>query len=671
MLVMCTRSKPGNLTVVFLFIISILNTFADANSWLKPTSGNWEEPQWSQGILPNSGHAVMITNAGWKAVQIAASTAQNFPNSLNVYSVTVLSPVDSFNTLFLNYAGFNRPLTVNYSMHIGPGAALTMSSSAFNIATPGGVGLSVGGEVNQNDFSQVTGNQVDVGYVGPGVYNFNSGLVQLQHLWLGGTNGGIFNQNGGSNSPGILHMESGTYNLRDGDFNGTTYTSGGTVFRQDGGRVHSLLEFHGGQYILNNGINYGGVSVPVYGNYRNGNASAIQNGGTILGPIRVGALSGGGTGSGSYTLSNGVISAPVIALSMFGEFHQYGGTVTTPGAITLSFGYYNRSLAAGSSYLLDGGSVSSAGMHLDISSFAQRGGTNQIAGSLGLSGSWYGSTTYGLSGGLLVTENTTLGDATSGGFFQSGGTHRVANRLSISGAFYNSAWKGYEMSGGNLIVSNIALSSRGTFRQSGGTVAQSGTLTVDSGAIFTGPGNQQFGALQLAGTGTNELTMPSAASVLRFQNSSAIPWDSTASLIINNWSGSHLGGGSQRIIFGNSAAALTPQQVAKISFRNPAGLAYGMHPAKILSTGEIVPDSFPPVGRTPPRLALRKLPDSTVEITLAVEPGYDYGVLTSTDLATWNFWTNRVATNNTITVVDPNQVHWWPYRRFYKAVFMR
>jgi hypothetical protein len=167
--------------------------------------------------------------------------------------------------------------------------------------------------------------------------------------------------------------------------------------------------------------------------------------------------------------------------------------------------------------------------------------------------------------------------------------------------------------------------------------------------------------------------MPSgASSVVRFPNSSAMSWLGTNTfLIISNWSGSTLGGGAHRIIFGNSTAALTPQQVTKISFRNPATLAYGTYPAKILGSGELVPDGVPPTGHNPSHVAIRKLPDSTVQITVTADPGYNYGVLTSPDLANWSLWTNRVATNGTFSVIDPNHVDWWPYRRFYKAVLMQ
>ena len=85
-------------------------------------------------------------------------------------------------------------------------------------------------------------------------------------------------------------------------------------------RVHSHLEFHKGQYILNGCVNHGGLTLSVYGNFERGNATAIQNGGTNLGPIYV----GGDVGGGIYTLSNGVVQAPVIALDV-GE--ASGGSV--------------------------------------------------------------------------------------------------------------------------------------------------------------------------------------------------------------------------------------------------------------------------------------------------------------------------------------------------------
>src|SRR5204863_7000523 len=140
------------------------------------------------------------------------------------------------------------PLTVN-SLTIASNSALTMYGSALQLNGPNGSGMSIGGEFNQNDFSVVTGNQLDIGYIGPGVYNLNTGLLGVGHVWLGGPFGGIFNQSGGTNDVGIVHLGSGgIYNFRGDDFLANVYFNGGT-FLQQGGRLHGLTIFQGG-YIL-------------------------------------------------------------------------------------------------------------------------------------------------------------------------------------------------------------------------------------------------------------------------------------------------------------------------------------------------------------------------------------------------------------------------------------
>src|SRR5882757_9878691 len=81
------------------------------NEWTKPTSGYWEEQAfWSLGVLPDATQSVLFTNAGWKALAIGTNAAQNFPQSMHVASLRVGAPVDSYNTLLMNFAGFERPL---------------------------------------------------------------------------------------------------------------------------------------------------------------------------------------------------------------------------------------------------------------------------------------------------------------------------------------------------------------------------------------------------------------------------------------------------------------------------------------------------------------------------------------------------------------------------------
>src|SRR5262245_52826789 len=78
---------------------------AQVNSWIKPSSGTWEESQWALGALPGSGQSVMITNGGAKTVTIGANTTQNFPQTLTIDSVMISSPANSSNALVMNSAG--------------------------------------------------------------------------------------------------------------------------------------------------------------------------------------------------------------------------------------------------------------------------------------------------------------------------------------------------------------------------------------------------------------------------------------------------------------------------------------------------------------------------------------------------------------------------------------
>lgn len=589
--------------LMLLASLAPFSALSQVNHWTKPGSGSWEEPYWSLGTPPALDHRVVIGNPGWKAVQITGNTVQAIPDSLSVYSIDVTSPVDSFNTLLLNYAGFERPLTVKYSMTIGNNAALTMHASALRIQTPTGVGLFIGGTVNQNDFTQVTGNQADVGWVGPGVYNLNSGLLQLEHIWVGGPYAGVFNQNGGSNATRIVHLEpGGVYNFRGGDFNGEVYFTTNAIFRQDGGRFHADIPMYGGKYILNGGVNYGRLRVPVSAGYSLGKADAIQNGGTNFGSI---SLGGNGAGFGRYILSNGVVQAPTIDVRVFGGFQLVNGTVTTPAPINVHGSWWDRCCVDMAFFTVDGGSLSSSGISMDTASFRQDGGTNRVAGDLkvGPGTNPSASTAYTLNGGLLTTGNTSVAWDERGGFFHSGGTHRIANELSIFGQTY-SDWQGYVLSSdGELIVSNITIHAGAKFtRSNGGTIAQSGTLNVIAGNLQVGQHTQQFGPLKLSIVPGNQyipaavdstLTMyPFPSCVVRFGASAGQPWDPRARLIISNWHGAFNG---YQIFFGNSAAALSPAQLRQIFF----SLNDRMYPAKILSTGEIVPNPLPPLAQLP------------------------------------------------------------------------
>ena len=145
-----------------------------------------------------------------------------------------------------------------------------------------------------------------------------------------------------------------------------------------------------------------------------------------------------------------------------------------------------------------------------------------------------------------------------------------------------------------MSVSNIVLTSSAIFTVTGGTINQSGTLSAANANLFFGSGTWQLGPLQLnPGDNINSTVyLPSGSGIVRFGDSHSLGWSNQAILAIENWSGSGYGGGAQRILFGTSAAALTAPQLSQIRFHDPAALPAGSYPARILATGEIVPDAL-------------------------------------------------------------------------------
>src|SRR4051812_36387339 len=88
-----SRGFQGLIRAILLAVSCVLchgSAIAQVNSWTNPTSGNWDDQTaWSLGVLPTSSQSVMITNSGWKAVAINASTPVNFPASMTVSNLTI------------------------------------------------------------------------------------------------------------------------------------------------------------------------------------------------------------------------------------------------------------------------------------------------------------------------------------------------------------------------------------------------------------------------------------------------------------------------------------------------------------------------------------------------------------------------------------------------------
>jgi hypothetical protein len=118
------------------------------------------------------------------------------------------------------------------------------------------------------------------------------------------------------------------------------------------------------------------------------------------------------------------------------------------------------------------------------------------------------------------------------------------------------------------------------------TFTNTGLLDL-GGSLGTGLTNAWGGQVRLS---TNAIiNFIGSPAQLRFASSSAVSWTPGALLVITNWDNS----GNVRIFFGSDASALNSSQLAQIIFSNPGGFPPGNYPAKLLSTGELVPVARP------------------------------------------------------------------------------
>ena len=568
------------------------------NSWTKPTSGSWEEQAyWSLGVLPDQTQSIVFTNAGWKALAIGTNGAQSFPSSMQVDSLTLSAPADSYNVLLLNFAGLQAPLKTG-SLTVQANSSVVLQSSSLAVLTNNGStgDLVLGGTLNQGDFSlvEVRGN-LNLGSVGSGAYYLTNGTltVFLREI-LGGSVPSKFIQYGGWNNLVTMEIsQNGEYDLYGGQVTGTQLIVGfGGVsgsFFQHGGNVNADIAIGAqgyGRYVLNAGNLTGKMTVP---SSDRGNGYVQQNGGTNFASS---LIIGNGTrygGQGGYVMSNGVVTvASSTMIRGFGDFSQYGGQHAIASNLVLHGSDLFQYGPANASYLLSEGSLSAQSLTLTIGVLSQSGGSNQISGDVTIGPAALGSL-YSLTGGFLSDSNVILIGAPASGFSQSNGTHMIASQLIISGTA--ATFLGYTLGNGSLFVKDISISNGAAFHHTGGTIIQTGILTLANGIWETKAGTQSLGSLQLsiAQGSSSVVRFPSGPTTLRLANSGSQSWSAQGLLMIDNWSGSASGGGQSQLYFGTDATGLTGTQISQIKFRDPAGYPLGLYPPRLLSTGELIP----------------------------------------------------------------------------------
>jgi len=527
---------------------------AQTNSWTSPTSGNWEDSSsWSLGVPPGSGQTVLVENHGWKAVAITANTAQNFPQTMTIDALRILSPgTDTVNSVLLNYAGLQTPLTIANDLDVSNNTSMVILQSAVQANS----GIWVGGTVTEDASSQVSALGLSVS--GGAAYYLTNGTLSVSRTGYESL-GGQFVQAGGSNFCGSLDVSGGEYDLS------------------------------GGQLVVLPPGAPGEDGILVYGNF-------VQSGGTAGDWLSVGKA---GVKGGTYELSGGFLHASFLALPTepdngtepnpdSSEMSQTGGT-NVADSMNVGEDYVGDPEQGLGTYLLTNGLLVSSSLTINgLGNFFQYGGIHSNA-SMTLSQSelmggppytnYFVPGHYFLHGGTFISG---LVSGQPGAFFQTAGSCQITT-LQISGGQYG-------LMGGQLTMSDMSLSNGASFTQTGGTVTQTGTLTLAGANLMTGQSTQQFGELLLSGNTNSTLTFSPGASALHFANSSGQAWSSGAMLVISNWNGSLSGGGATQIFFGSDSTGLTSQQLSQVQFINPAGLPSGTYSAQILSDGEVVPN---------------------------------------------------------------------------------
>ncbi len=541
---------------------------AQVNSWINPTSGNWDDPvSWSLGELPDGSQSVQITNSGWKAVAINPSTPVNYPNSMTVNDLTVRGAWDTENVLLLNYFGTDVPLTV------------------------------LNGLTLQDDGR---------------IVNFGSGLVVQSGTIL--VTNSQFIQDGGlvCTTNALMNLSYAQYQLTNGVFQGGTVVVGypvNSAFNQFGGAV-SITNLvlgpggpgapypHGGAYALYGGyLNLpGGLSL---GGQNGQSVSYLQEGGsnqTTSVYIEAGIF---GNDPG-FTLNGGLLADNNVSIvgDGFGgpTIQQNGGTHVVSNSLAIVGGAENGYTPLQSTYQLNGGTLSAANISLNgdpgPAAFNQTNGTTQ-AGQINAAGYWYEasvSTYLNLSGGTLTCSNLFASDG--GHINQSGGVLVVSNLLSFGGYSVPQGpppiYTKYTFTDGTLIASNINVGGdwiigdgRSTRISNPGFISLSHTLQISNAT-------EQLGGFILATNATIDLA--GEASKLSFADSSAEVWNSSAKLSVTNWnwltSQHYLG---DQLKFGSNQFGLTAAQVQRIHFINPDGYAPGDYAAQMQGDGTVTP----------------------------------------------------------------------------------
>ena len=432
------------------------------------------------------------TSAAGVGTLNATGGTLNVASGITVYNASIGSNVSGITinggtvtAAFITAADWNRFNFVKGTMTLQGGTS--SNTGDLTIGNAGGLATLTqnGGEVDTSG-SVIVGS----GTGGKGVYNQKSGNVTVaQNLFVGNFASGTYTL-----SSGLLMVVGGQ------SFIG--YGGSGTFTQTGGTHNASFIQIGNtgpGTYLLQNGsINALAEDMALNG----GISTFTQTGGTNnVQAIRDGSFGAGGTGTinlsgGTLNVSDtiylGGVGTTAVATGIFNvsggtaiianAIQLYGTTGSSlnisAGSVTTSNTYFGGqtrgTLSASGLLAVNGEEAIGPGSVL----FTQSGGSNQIFGSLEISGSSSATSAFSLQAGTLSsTYGEYVGYQSDGAgiLAQSGGSNTIAVILSIGTVA--GATGTVNLSGGDLTAVNVAVGGNGV--TSGGT----GTLSITGGFL--------------------------------------------------------------------------------------------------------------------------------------------------------------------------------------------
>jgi len=365
--------------------------YAQTNSWTNPSTSKWETPgNWSLGAAPNGSQSVYITNAGFKLVQMDATTASS-STVMTSANVTVSGTGNVSNRLSIAGTGSLTPFVITTGLSIGPAGSLAIANgivqytggianldSDLRILSGGsfalGSTLLVAGSVGQTGRIVVIDGQLTnsaslrLGSSGHGLLSMTGGTVSF----AGGSVGFFSNSSGRVSLSGGKLMLTSQMNIGDNHTvaTGTLTVDGGTlefttlklglpglgILNLESGSAQGWWLLMGeapksrGRLTINGGSL--SLALPLWIAQGAGSTSEVWICGGQLTTTNISFFSGT-TGYGKMICSNGVVSCGDFSIASGHDLQIVGGTVTVTRQMNISGcgGNPAVTLASGSLYV--------------------------------------------------------------------------------------------------------------------------------------------------------------------------------------------------------------------------------------------------------------------------------------------------------------------------------